>query len=155
MKKAIVLVKTQPTNLFNDYKNYKSMLNEQLINPKDLEIAKLKRTIADFKEYDSKRKQYYASLGIEVGKLKAYIEKLESEKGDEKLRKKLKEQRQQLAVFHAKKFLDKFEMKDIQAIVTANKMQLQQQIDAKNKEIKELKLIRDRLLAKLNANNIT
>lgn len=132
------------------------MLNKDLIDdPRDLTIAKLKQTIADFKEYDSKRKQYYASLEIEVGELKAYIEELESEKGVEKLKKKLKEQQQQLATLNAKKFLDKFEMKDIQAIVTANKMQLQQQIDAKNKEIKELKLVRDRLLAKLNANNIT
>ena len=131
------------------------MLNKELIDPKDITIAKLKQTIEDFKKYDSERKKYYASLEIEVGKLKAYIEELESEKGVENLRKKLKKQQQQLAAFHAKTFLDKFEMKDIQAIVTANKMNLQHQIDVKNKEIKELKLVRDRLLAKLNANNIT
>lgn len=131
------------------------MLNKELIDPRDLEIAKLKRTIADFKEYDSKRKQYYASLEIEVGKLKAYIEELESEKCTEKLRKKLKDQQKQLALFSAKEFLSKFTVEDIQAIETADKMNLQYQVNIKNKEIKELKIVRDRLLAKLNANNIT
>lgn len=131
------------------------MLNKELVDPRDLTIAKLKQTIEDFKKYDSERKQYYASLEIEVGKLKAYIEELKSEKGVDKLRKKIKEQKQQLVAFHAKKFLNKFEMKDIQAIATANKMSLQHQINVKDKEIKELKIVRDRLLFKLNANNIT
>lgn len=131
------------------------MLNEQLMDPRDLTIAKLKQTIADFKEYDSKRKQYYASLEIEIGKLKAYIEELESEKCTKKLRKKLKDQQKRLALLSAKEFLSKFEIEDIQAIETADKMNLQYQVNIKNKEIKELKLVRDRLLAKLNANNIT
>lgn len=128
------------------------MLNKDLINdPRDLTIAKLKQTIADFKEYDSKRKQYYASLEIEVGELKSYIQELESEK----LRKKLKDQQKQLALLSAKEFLSKFTIEDIRIIETADKMNLQHQLNIKNKEIKELKLVRDRLLAKLNANNIT
>lgn len=126
------------------------MLNKDLIDdPRDLTIAKLKQTIADFKEYDSKRKQYYASLEIEVGELKAYIEELESEK----LRKKLKDQQKQLALLSAKEFLSKFTIEDIRIIETADKMNLQHQVNIKNKEIKELKIVRDRLLAKLNANN--
>lgn len=128
------------------------MLNKDLIDdPRDLTIAKLKQTIADFKEYDSKRKQYYASLEIEVGELKSYIQELESEK----LRKKLKDQQKQLALLSAKEFLSKFTIEDIRIIETADKMNLQHQLNIKNKEIKELKLVRDRLLAKLNANNIT
>lgn len=127
------------------------MLNKDLMDdPRDLTIAKLKQTIADFKEYDSKRKQYYASLEIEVGELKSYIQELESEK----LRKKLKDQQKQLALLSAKEFLSKFTIEDIRIIETANKMNLQHQLNIKNKEIKELKLVRDRLLAKLNANNI-
>ena len=131
------------------------MLNEEWIDPRDLEIAKLKKTIADFKKYDSERKQHYASLEIEVGKLKAYIEELESEKCTERLRKKLKDQQKRLALLSAKEFLSKFTIEDIKTIETADKMNLQYQVNIKNKEIKELKLVRDRLLAKLNANNIT
>ena len=128
------------------------MLNKDLIDdPRDLTIAKLKQTIADFKEYDSKRKQYYTSLEIEVGELKSYIQELESEK----LRKKLKDQQKQLALLSAKEFLSKFTIEDIRIIETADKMNLQHQLNIKNKEIKELKIVRDRLLAKLNANNIT
>ena len=33
------------------------MLNEELFDPKDLEIAKLKQTIKKFKKYDKKRKK--------------------------------------------------------------------------------------------------
>lgn len=129
------------------------MLNEQLMDPRDLTIAKLKQTIEDFKEYDSKRKQHYASLEIEIGKLKAYIEELESEKCTERLRKKLKDQQKRLALLSAKEFLSKFTIEDIRIIKTADKMNLQHQLNIKNKEIKELKIVRDHLLAKLNANN--
>ena len=70
------------------------MLNEDLFDPKDLEIAKLKYAIKKFKEYDKERKEYYANLEQEVGALKAYIEELEENKDYEKLRTKIKNQRE-------------------------------------------------------------
>lgn len=53
------------------------MLNEDLlslVSPKDKEIAKLKRTIDEFKKYDKKRKEYYREALIELGELKEFIE---------------------------------------------------------------------------------
>lgn len=59
------------------------MINENLINPKDLEILKLKMTIKQFKKYDAERKDYYSKSMQELGKLKAYVDELEHIK-DEK-----------------------------------------------------------------------
>lgn len=59
------------------------MINENLIDPKDLEILKLKFTIKQFKKYDAERKEYYSKSIQELGKLKAYIDELETIK-DEK-----------------------------------------------------------------------
>lgn len=71
------------------------MLNEELFEtPKDLEIAKLKRTIKSFKKYDNERKQYISTLEIEVGKLKAYIEELEGDESVKSLKAKIKNQKE-------------------------------------------------------------
>lgn len=50
------------------------MLNEDLLSPKDKEIAKLKKTIDKFKKYDKERKEYYREALIELGELKEFIE---------------------------------------------------------------------------------
>lgn len=50
------------------------MLNEDLLSPKDKEIAKLKRTIDKFKKYDKERKEYYREALIELGELKEFVE---------------------------------------------------------------------------------
>lgn len=50
------------------------MLNEDLYDdPRDLEIAKLRYSIKKFKEYDAKRKEYYAKV---IGDLKTNEETL-------------------------------------------------------------------------------
>lgn len=56
------------------------MINENLIgDEKDREIARLKMVIERFKEYDKERKGYYSSSMQELGKLRSYIQELESE----------------------------------------------------------------------------
>lgn len=56
------------------------MINENLIgDEKDREIARLKMVIEKFKEYDKERKGYYSSSMQELGKLRSYIQELESE----------------------------------------------------------------------------
>ena len=75
------------------------MLNEELFfDKKDLEIAKLKQSIDRFKKYDKNRNQNHkkevSELKIEIGKLKSYIEELESNKDLEKLRTKIKNQKE-------------------------------------------------------------
>lgn len=52
------------------------MLNEDLLDDKDIIIAKLKLAIEKFKEYDIERKKYYSNALIELGKLKDEVEEL-------------------------------------------------------------------------------
>lgn len=75
------------------------MLNEELFfDKKDLEIAKLKQSIARFKKLDKNRNQNHkkeiSELKVEIGKLKSYIEELESDKDLEKLKIRIKNQRE-------------------------------------------------------------
>lgn len=52
------------------------MLNEDLLDDKDIIIARLKLAIEKFKEYDIERKKYYSNALIELGKLKDEVEEL-------------------------------------------------------------------------------
>jgi chromosome segregation ATPase len=127
------------------------MINEDLFNEKDLIIAKqkqriehLERCISDFKQYDKERKEYYSALDIKVGELESYIEELESKecaaKKIKELNKKLEARTQELRVLHARGYLEKMsDMADITAIVTANKLQLQQQLQKANETIRQLR----------------
>lgn len=52
------------------------MLNENLMDSKNIIIAKLKLAIKEFQEYDIERKKYYSNALVELGKLKDEIEEL-------------------------------------------------------------------------------
>lgn len=65
------------------------MLNENLFDdPKDAEIARLKLCISRFKEYDQKRKQFYADKLQRLGELESYVQELESGTVVETLKKR-------------------------------------------------------------------
>lgn len=54
------------------------MLNKKLFDdPKDAEIARLKMTIEKFKEYDKKRKEYYAGKMQRLGELESFVQEME------------------------------------------------------------------------------
>lgn len=53
------------------------MLNEDLISPHEVEIAKLKKIISDFKKYDKERKNYYKESMIKLEELQSYVRYLE------------------------------------------------------------------------------
>ena len=56
------------------------MLNKKLFDdPKDAEIARLKMLIERFKEYDEKRKRFYAAKMQRLGELEAYILEIDNE----------------------------------------------------------------------------
>lgn len=46
------------------------MLNENLMDSKDIIIAKLKLAIKEFQEYDIERKKYYSNALVELVKIK-------------------------------------------------------------------------------------
>lgn len=86
------------------------MLNKDLIDPKDIEIAKLKLTIEKFKKYDAERKQYYSNALQRLGELESYVQELEADSVIPKLKKKVDEQGKQL------RYLNR--------VITANKYHL-------------------------------
>lgn len=53
------------------------MLNENLMDSKDIIIAKLKLAIKEFQEYDIERKKYYSNALVELGKLRMKLKSLE------------------------------------------------------------------------------
>ena len=117
------------------------MLNEELFEtPKDLEIAKLKYTIESFKKYDNERKQYISSLEIEVGKLKAYIEELESNESGKSLRAKIKNQKEVIRTLETKLHFASLEIPRIQELEIVSRNQLKEQIEDLRKNYKYKKL---------------
>ena len=57
------------------------MLNEKLFDdPKDAEITRLKMIIEKIKEYDKKRKEYYAKKMRRLGELETFLQEIECEK---------------------------------------------------------------------------
>lgn len=133
------------------------ILNEELLDPKEREIVKLnlkinrlEKTIKDFKEYDTERKKYYSELTTKIGELESYIEELENGTALTKLRKKCEEQSKQLSALNAKKYLENFEIADITAITTVNKLQLQDKVKNLTNRVKSQKKIISELLSKLN-----
>ena len=80
------------------------MLNRDLIDKKDITIAKLRRTIEAFKAYDKKRKEYYSKSMIRLGELESYIMEIDKSGSIENRIKSLKGtiKKLQLVVDHYK-----------------------------------------------------
>lgn len=74
------------------------MLNKELFDdPKDAEIARLKMTIEKFKEYDKKRKKYYADKMQRLGELESYMDELDNETGIGKLKETITKLRKEVS----------------------------------------------------------
>lgn len=109
------------------------MLNEELFfDKKDLEIAKLKQSIARFKKLDKNRNQNHkkeiSELKVEIGKLKSYIEELESDKDLEKLKTKIKNQREVILSLKRKIHCSKLEESRLLELEMLTKDSLSNQI---------------------------
>ena len=109
------------------------MLNEELFfDKKDLEIAKLKQSIDRFKKYDKNRNQNHkkeiSELKIEIGKLKSYVEELEFDKDLEKLKTKIKNQREVILSLERKIHCSKLEESKLLELEMLTKDSLSNQI---------------------------
>ena len=109
------------------------MLNEELFfDKKDLEIAKLKQSIDRFKKYDKNRNQNHkkeiGELKIEIGKLKSYIEELESDKDLEKLKTRIKNQKEVILSLERKIHCSKLEESRLLELEMLTKESLSNQI---------------------------
>ena len=119
------------------------ILNEDLWDPKDLEIAKLKRkiqklkgSIIAFKKYDEERKQYYSEVSQKIGELESYILELEHDSELEKIIRLNKEYKHQINILTKKHYLSKvLEMSDDEVIELSTKEQLKQKIKSLQEDL--------------------
>lgn len=133
------------------------MLNEELIDKKDLVIAKLKlkierleKAINDFKEYDKNRKEYYRNLEVEVGQLKSYIQELEEGTAITNLKRLNEDYKGQLGILSKKVFLDKIaRMSDEEVSSAFNVVNMRELFREKTKECTKLRKAKSELLAEL------
>ena len=129
------------------------ILNE-IIDPKDTEIAILKQKIENFKEYDKQRKAYYAGLAQRVGELESYVQELEDTNGIQGLytefkglksmiksqNKRIKALKSLVSSEHSKQLLETIEPQDISKIFeyTNQISKLKSQISRQKKSISKL-----------------
>lgn len=139
------------------------MLNQNLLDKKDIEIAKLKLMIKDFKEYDEKRKKYYADKMQRLGELESFFEELNgqpSENEDEnsrifRLQKKVLNQRLEInrlqkTISNKDIDLEKYKtMEDILNVEEENRILKKREKELKNENLNLKKTISE-LVYKLN-----
>lgn len=97
------------------------MLNENLMNSKDIIIAKLKLAIKEFQEYDIERKKYYSNALVELGKLKDEIEELRGINKYSKSYIAMKDENRRLKASLARKGIkeltDFYDVKNVELII--------------------------------------
>lgn len=130
------------------------MLNEELFfDKKDLEIAKLKQSIARFKKLDKNRNQNHkkeiSELKVEIGKLKSYIEELESDKDLEKLKTRIKNQREVILSLERKLHCSKLEESRLLELEMLTKDSLSNQIKSLKTRLENLRKNNSELLSLL------
>lgn len=128
------------------------MLNKDLIDPKDIEIAKLKLTIEKFKKYDAERKQYYSNALQRLGELESYVEELEADSVIPKLKEIVTEQRKQLGYLNRVITANQYQLFNndytLTSAITVN--ELKERNKVLGKEIKNLRKTVKELVCRLN-----
>ena len=128
------------------------MLNENLLDNKDIIIAKLKLTIEKFKEYDIERKKYYSNALIELGKLKDEVEELRGINKYSKSYMAMKDENRRLKASLTKKGIEEltdfYDVKNVELIIQNQSLKNEnRKLRFRNKElIKNNKM----LISKLN-----
>lgn len=131
------------------------MLNKNLIDPRDLEIGKLRNMISKFKEYDEKRKAYYSESLKRLGELESYVQELEEDRTvrEQKMAIRVTKQKEEInklrTLIELQKIPEK-EREDFMSLVTVSNPELRKQNKALRKTVKEQKLIIDKLVADLS-----
>lgn len=97
------------------------MLNENLLDSKDIMIAKLKLAIKEFQEYDTERKKYYSNALVELGKLKDEIEELRGINKYSKSYIAMKDENRRLKASLARKGIEEltdfYDVKNVELII--------------------------------------
>lgn len=128
------------------------MLNEHLFDDKkDIEIARLKKVIEDFKEYDEKRKRYYAEKMRRLGELESLLCEINESKDKADLRKVILNQKKAITdlsrIISVRRIEESRTSEELGEIV--NSYQLKKNNKELKKRIKELQATVKELIAKV------
>lgn len=129
------------------------MLNENILNPDDIEknkllerIKHLENTITQFKEYDKQRVEYYKDAMIKLGELESFVDEIMEK---DKLAQKLARQKEQLRILQDRVILDKIaRLSDIEVVSSYEKITTEKKIKEIKTKYKQLKNNFDTLLSK-------
>lgn len=129
------------------------MLNENILNPDDIEKTKLlerikhlENTITQFKEYDKQRVAYYKDAMIKLGELESFVDDLMEK---DKLAQKLARQKEQLRILQDRVILDKIaRLSDIEVVSSYEKITTEKKIKEIKTKYKQLKSNFDTLLSR-------
>lgn len=127
------------------------MLNKDLIDPKDITIAKLKLAIKEFQEYDIKRKKYYSEALAELENLKNEVAELKGINKYSKSYMAMKDENRRLKASLARKNIkeltDFYDVKNVELIIQNQTLKgKNKKLRAQNNElIKNNKILIDRL----------
>lgn len=128
------------------------MLNEHLFDDnKDIEIARLKKVIEDFKEYDEKRKRYYAEKMRRLGELESLLCEINEAKDKADLRKVILNQKKAITdlsrIISVRRIEESRTSEELGEIVSS--YQLKKNNKELKKRIKELQATVEELIAKV------
>ena len=117
------------------------MLNEHLFDDKkDIEIARLKKVIEDFKKYDEKRKRYYAEKMRRLGELESLLCEINEAEDEKDLRKVILNQKKAITdlsrIISVRRIEENRTSEELGEIISSN--QLRKNNKALKKRIKEL-----------------
>ena len=129
------------------------MLNENILNPDDIEknkllerIKHLENTITQFKEYDKQRVAYYKDDMIKLGELESFVDEIMEK---DKLAQKLARQKEQLRILQDRVILDKIaRLSDIEVVSSYEKITTEKKIKEIKTKYKQLKSNFDTLLSR-------
>lgn len=128
------------------------MLNEHLFDDKkDIEIARLKKVIEDFKKYDEKRKRYYAEKMRRLGELESLLCEINEAEDEKDLRKVILNQKKAITdlsrIISVRRIEENRTSEELGEIISSN--QLRKNNKALKKRIKELQATVKELIAKV------
>lgn len=128
------------------------MLNEHLFDDKkDIEIARLKKVIEDFKKYDEKRKRYYAEKMRRLGELESLLCEINEAEDEKDLRKVILNQKKAITdlsrIISVRRIEENRTSEELGEIISSN--QLRKNNKALKKRIKELQATVEELIAKM------
>jgi uncharacterized protein (DUF3084 family) len=110
------------------------MINEDLLDPKDVKIFKLEKLIEKFKAYDEERKKYYSDALIELGILRSELDELRDESKTVKKVLNLRNENERLrTIINKHKLSEELDLQEV------NIIKLNEQIKSLQSENNKLK----------------